>query len=575
MPPIARCLGFADLVEHLSDYSGGEVMDRKSRDYRRAAVRAYQDLALSNEWKAYMTRGRINLNAVQDDGTIDFDLTGGSYERMVTLTGYTWPTWVEFGTLLIDGVRYKVDQRMSSTIITLTYDSCPTADVAALTTYALYQNVYPLPEDFRKLDDAHYEQGLGCMKPLSDMADWLHLDQQQAESGRPYWYYVGGSPDTWQYGKMCLYVHPYPDEAESFDFTYWRNPRALYYTGQETEASVGTVSVSIDTTAVTGTSTTFSQKMVGALIRFSRDSTNLPEGEGGQYPYQEQRVIISVTNATTLTLNEAVDFAYSGVKYVITDPVDADGALLEALYRNAERMLDNFRHPERASNRERLYQQAWIQACERDRRLVPNFGMYGTMWQFGGGTLITSSSDDDDDDDDDGGVAVPALLFSQTSVETVDGTEGEVALSGTGDGSLTLGADTWAVGEVVRVRASGVYSTNATSAGDLTIRLNFGATVLQEMSGAMPDAQGTKTWNVDASLTRHSIGPTGTVYGTGLFEYSVTGSGSMQAFDDNSVNEALASDSSQTISLKAEWGTADADNTITCSQLTVEKQGAE
>lgn len=574
MPPISTLHAAQDLIEHLSDYSGGEVMDRKSRDYRRAAVRAYQDLALSNEWKAYMTRGRINLNVAQDDGTIAFDLTGGSYERLVTLTSYTWPTWAEFGTLLIDGVRYKVDERKSNTTLTLMYDSCPTADVASGTTYTLYQNVYPLPEDFRKLDDAHYEQGLGCMKPLTDMSDWLHLDQQQAESGRPYWYYIGGSPDTWQYGKMCLYVHPYPDTAESFDFTYWRNPRALYYTGQETEASVGTVSVSIDTTAVTGTSTTFSQKMVGALIRFSRDSTNLPEGEGGQYPYQEQRVIISVTNATTLTLNEAVDFAYSGVKYVITDPVDADGALLEALYRNAERMLDNFRHPERASNRERLYQQAWVQACERDRRLVPNFGMYGTMWQFGGGTLITSAAADDDDDDD-GGVAVPALLFSQTSVETVDGTEGEAALSGSGDGSLTLGANTWAVGEVVRVRASGIYSTNATTAGTLTIRMNFGATVLQVLSGTMPDSQTTKTWNVDASLTRHSIGPTGAVYGTGLFEYSVTGSGSMQAFDDNSVNEALASDTSQVISLTAEWGTADVDNTITCSQLTVEKQGAE
>lgn len=575
MPPIATLHAAQDLIEHLSDYSGGEVMDRKSRDYRRAAVRAYQDLALSNEWKAYMTRGRINLNVAQDDGTIDFDLTGGTYERMVTLTGYTWPTWAEFGTLLIDGVRYKVDERKSNTQLTLTYDSCPTADVAALTTYTLYQNVYPLPEDFRKLDDAHYEQGLGCMKALTDMSDWLHLDQQQAESGRPYWYYIGGSPDTWQYGKMCLYVHPYPDTAESFDFTYWRNPRALYYTGQETEASVGTVSVSIDTVAVTGVSTTFSQKMVGALIRFSRDSTNLPEGEGGQYPYQEQRVIISVTNATTLTLNEAVDFAYSGVKYVITDPVDADGALLEALYRNAERMLDNFRHPERASNRERLYQQAWVQACERDRRLVPNFGMYGTMWQFGGGTLITSSSDDDDDDADAGGAAVPELLFSQTSIETVHTTTAETALSGTGDGSLTLAVNSWLAGDVIRVRASGTYGTKSTTAGTLTLRLKFGSTVMNSFSLTMPDAQTTKAWFLDASMTRHSIGPTGTVSGVGIWQYAVTGMAALQGLDDPVSNEALASDSTQTVSLTAEWGTPNVSNTITCSQLTVEQQGAE
>ena len=572
MPPVATLIGFADLVEHLSDYSGGEVMDRKTRDYRRAAVRAYQDLALSNEWKAYMTRGRINLNVAQDDGTISFDLTGGAYERMVTLTGYTWPMWAEFGTLLIDGVRYKVDERKSNTVITLTYDSCPTADVAALTTYTLYQNVYPLPEDFRKLDDAHYEQGLGCMKALTDMSDWLHLDQQQAESGRPYWYYIGGSPDTWQYGKMCLYVHPYPDTAESFDFTYWRNPRALYYTGQETEASVGTVSVSIDSTAVTGTSTTFSQKMVGALIRFSRDATNLPEGEGGQYPYQEQRVIVSVTNATTLTLSEAVDFAYSGVKYVITDPVDADGALLEALYRNAERMLDNFRHPERASNRERLYQQAWVQACERDRRLVPNFGMYGTMWQFGGGTLITETVSDDDDD---AVVAAEAtLMFSQTEITVVANSSSADDLDGTGEGTLTIAASAWGAGDAYRVRAAGYYGTKATVAGSLTIRLKWGSTLTQTFTiTTIPDAQSAKQWTLEATLTRHSIGPTGTVSGPGTFRYDVEGEPDSYSVVDNITNETLASDASQTIALTAQWGTADSANTITCNQLTVEPLG--
>lgn len=572
MPPVSILDTFQDLVEHLSDYSGGEVMDRGLRDYKRAAIRGYQDLALSNEWKSYLTRGRVILNPLQDTGTIAFDLTGGAYERLVTLTDFTWPLWAEFGTLLIDGVRYKVDERKSNTQITLMHDSCPTADVATGTAYTLYQNIYPLPEDFRRLNDLHYENGLGCLQALPGVAEWLGLDQMSPQSGRPVAYAIGGSPDTWQYGKLSLYVHPYPDEGESIDFIYWRNPRPLFYTGQETAANVGTVSVTINTAAVVGVSTAFSQKMVGSLIRFSTNSS-LPEGAAGMNPYQEQRVIISVTDATHLTLNEAVDFAYAAVKYAITDPIDADAALLEALYRNAELQLDNFRHPERVASRERAYQKAWVQACERDQRVMPAYGLYGVLWQFGGGTLIVSQVVDDEDPAPGGETAVPPLLFSQTSIETVDTSDADEPLSGTGEGSLTIGGGEWTIADAIRVRASGTYGTKATIAGNLTLKLKWGSSITQTFVLPVPDAQSGKQWSLDATLTRHSVGPTGTVSGPGEVVYAIEGETDTASETDNVANETLSADASQTIALTAEWATADAANTITCSQLTVEQQG--
>lgn len=574
MPPVALLHSLDDLVSHLSDYCGGDGIDRGLRDYRRAAQLSYIDTTLSNEWKAYLTRGRINLNAVADTGTVSFDLTGGSYERMVTLTGFTWPTWAPYGTLLIDGVRYKVDEYKSNTIVTLMYDSCPTADIAAGTSYTLYQNVYPLPEDFRRSDGAHFQNGLGCLRPI-ELSQWLHLDQQEAQSGRPYLYAIGGSPDSWQYGKMALYVYPYPDEAESIDFLYWRNPRPLYYTGQETEAKVGTVTGTAGSATVTGGSTTFTAKMVGSLIRFSRSPITPPEGLGGGNPYQEQRVIIAVASATSLTVDSGLDFTYSpAVKYMITDPVDADGALLVALYRNAEKHLDIFRHPDRVPIKQAMYAQAWKEALERDQRLNPSDGLYGMIWQSGG-TIVTSTDGDTVVvPDPGGGAAVPELLFSQTSIETVFNNLSEDNLSGTGDGSLTLAANSWIVGEVIRVRASGTYGTKATTAGTLSLRLKYGSTVLNLLTVTMPDNQSTKAWFLDSSLTRHSIGPTGTVSGVGIWQYAVTGEASLQSADDPIANEVLASDASQIIELTADWQFADTANTITCSQLTVEKQGA-
>jgi len=576
MPPVAALDAYQDLINWLSDYSGGDGIDRDLRDYRQAAQQAYRDLTLGNEWKTYLTRGRINLNAAQTDGSITIDVTGGANERQVTITGSTWPTWAAYGTLLVSGVRYKVDQRISNTILTLTYDSCPTVDVAAGTSYTLYQNVYPLPEDFRRLDGMHYEDGIGCLSPLQNgVADWVHMDQQTAQSGRPVVYAVGGSPDTYQYGKMSLFVYPYPDEAESIDFLYWRTARQMRYTGFGTNDRIGTVSGSAAGTTITGASTQFTSRMIGSLIRFG-DATNYPEGLGGLYPYSEQRVITAVASATSLTVNEALSYAYSGVKYVITDPVDADGALLVALYRNAELQLDTMRHPERVPRKVQLYERAYREAMERDQRVVPSFGLYGSLWQSGGTLLVAAEADEDDDDDDSGEAeSVPSLLFSQTEIKTVSNTVSETALTGTGDGSLTIAANSWAAGDTMTVRASGTYGTNATLPGTLTLRLKWGSPLTQTFTINLPDNQSGKTWSIESTLTRHSVGSGGTVSGGGFLLYAVTGELAPWNAEDPIADETNDSTVTQTIALTAQFSLADSDNTITCSSLTVSQETAE
>lgn len=576
--PRAIVDSFSDLIDHLSDYSGGDgAIDRAGRDYRRAAQMAYRDLTLDNEWKTYLTRGRLNLNPEQTSGTIDFDLTGGTYERQVTIADSTWPLWVAFGTLVVDGVHYKIDERKSNTVITLTEDSCPTVDIAADTSYTLFQNIYPLPEDFRRLyQDAHFENDLGCMRALPGLAEWLALEQHCTSGSRPVLYAIAGSPDTWQYGKMSIYLHPYPVDAESVDFIYWRYPRPLYYNGYTTECRVGTVTASAGSRTVTGASTQFTAKMVGSLIRFSRNTTAYPEGLGGLNPFQEQRVIVAVNSATSITVDEDLDYAYAANKYVVTDPLDADGALLTAIYRRAEMELDNYRNPERLPGRVQMYHMSYRQAMERDQRCTPSAGLYGVLWQSGGTNITQIISGDGDDDDptpDPGGEDVPELLFSQTSIETVDTSTGEEALSGTGEGSLTIDAGSWALGDAITVRASGTYGSKTPTAGTLTLRLKWGSAITQVFTITLPDAQSSKTWTIESTLTRHSIGAGGTVSGGGFLLYAVTGELAPQSAEDPVANETCDTTVNQTIALTAQFSASDAANTITCSSLTVNQEG--
>ncbi len=105
--------------------------------------------------------------------------------------------------------------------------------------------------------------------------------------------------------------------------------------------------------------------MVGSYMRFG-DTTNIPDGLGGLNPYVEQKKIISFTNATTLVLDSAVDNAYTGVKYCISDPCDIPVSMIDALYRGAEWQVAIGVRMKDADQKAALYQDALIHAFEAD-----------------------------------------------------------------------------------------------------------------------------------------------------------------------------------------------------------------
>jgi hypothetical protein len=105
--------------------------------------------------------------------------------------------------------------------------------------------------------------------------------------------------------------------------------------------------------------------MVGSFLRTSQSTTLAPTGYGGPNPYDDQRRIDSYTSTTSIGVFPAMDYAHSGCKYLISDPIDVAPHMINALLRGAEYhlALARGRNEDRA---ERAYQTALLKAREAD-----------------------------------------------------------------------------------------------------------------------------------------------------------------------------------------------------------------
>jgi hypothetical protein len=256
-------------------------------------------------------------------GTIAFDYTGGASERMVTLTTGTWPSWAAFGRITISGTTYTVATRESDSVITLSPNSTPTADVASGTSYTIFRDTYEFPVDFKRLVrlmDVDNEQEMEIVTSGTSQVDSLSYF---SSPGTPERAVIHGVAEY--YGSMSLTFTPPPSEIREYDLLYVRQPRQLNIEKYNT----GTVTVSAGSTTVTGNTTSFPEDCVGSVIRFSSSATE-PTGVAGTSGgtvnrYLAQRTITARGSATSLTIDAAASSgALSAVGYVISDPVDIE-----------------------------------------------------------------------------------------------------------------------------------------------------------------------------------------------------------------------------------------------------------
>jgi hypothetical protein len=325
------------VIEHLVDWGGGIAPESQERTARRAVLGAYRELWLSWEWRYFKDDRRINLEADYNTGTVAFDLTGGTYERQLTLSGGTWPTNAAYGRIEISDIGYKVQDRKSSTVVTLTSGACPVADVDAGTSYTWFRNEYPLTDVHRVWamnDETGYWQHTYVTPD-----EWLYQERAGRILGRPFMWTLTGGRDF--FGGMGIRVSGYPEEAMTMDFIATVQPRRLVVDGvaEIYNSTTGTVTAASGT-SITITGNTLTNEVIGSIIRLSRNTRVPTDVEGGN-AFIDQRVITAVSASggnTTLTLDDTIDTDGVTVStgYCISDPVDLPKELYDLLLRWAE-----------------------------------------------------------------------------------------------------------------------------------------------------------------------------------------------------------------------------------------------
>lgn len=373
-----------DAVQELLDAFDVDDSGRHGRTARRAVIEAYRDLPNYHRWAYYRTLGQVVTVASQTTGTIAYDHTGGASERLVTLTGATFPTDARYYEITISDEQYKVESYQSSTTITLTQDSNPGADVASGTSYVMFRRAYPVPIDFRR----------GTELVRMQQSYWPDYVQPDELLGRMTNSYTPQSePDCYtirsdqeHYGGLVFEFAPPPSTAKTYRFDYERTPSPLRTFTKDAEYREGTVAVS--GTTVTGTSTAWTSDMVGCIIRFPQPGTSTPPtglvgDDSEDAPYAEQRVITAVGDATTITVDVAPTGTYSDVQYTIGSPLDIEhGAMYSAFMRLAEysfsRMISRSEKLDQygAPQRKRVFLEALRDAMSFDNRnkhIIPDF----------------------------------------------------------------------------------------------------------------------------------------------------------------------------------------------------------
>jgi hypothetical protein len=353
-------LTYADLIDHALAYTGTDATTSATANYRRAVLNAYRIAPTRHSWSYYWAIARINTAAAYTTGTVAYDLTGGAYERMLTISDGTWPSWAKYGYVIISNIPYEVESRKSDTIITLTEETAPTADIASGTAFTIARDTYPLPTDYLESDETIINE-IGTVMTYTHPRSWSSSRRLTTGPGRPVLFTVLSDPDTRD--RMTMRIWPPPDTTYSMDSLYRKKARPMVYD----RTADGLVSSS--TTTITGVDTRFLSSHVGSVIRFASDSTDIPTGLEGGNPYFAERTITEFTSSTSVVVDSALPSEVSGVRYVISDPADIDTSVMqEYLLREVEKQSRLLTRTKPMADEDQMYQIAFIQALEADNR---------------------------------------------------------------------------------------------------------------------------------------------------------------------------------------------------------------
>lgn len=369
---------YQDLMEYLEDSTDWDRNHQNHRRLRGAIEEACRDLANERTWSYYAQLGTLVTAAPYGTGTVTYDHAGNVLgERLLTLSGGSFPEWAAEGTVLIGGTPYEANDLIDATHLTLTPASNPGADIGTAIAYQLYRDTYPLPVNCRavnRLEDVRQTNQPVFVPP----GEWLDALRQWSHApGQPMYFTVTGSPDY--LSTLAIRFAPPPSAAITFRYMYTRAPRALAVELYDE----GVVTVAPGNTTISGAGTAWTTAMIGAVIRFS-EGLALPGSVIGVRPRAYERVVKDVTGPTSLVLDSAIATTLTDVRYAISDPLDihvptmwsvlkkcADARVVGHPLRYADRNEPAFR-----GDLDQIYRDALSLAAQADNRNLSSDGPF-------------------------------------------------------------------------------------------------------------------------------------------------------------------------------------------------------
>lgn len=346
-----------DVIDSLLDWSGSGTTDAQGlRKIKRAILASYREVASVRNWSYFYTRGRLTTNAQYNTGTVTYTQSNLS----LTLSGGAWPAWAAFGVIQLSGVEYQVATRSSDTVLILSLNANPGADIATASPYYLWQDTYALPVDFKAA--GIFKDASNSLNPeFIEPNNWVRYQRTAETPNMPRYYTIMADPKYM--GAMAWRCLPPPNNLYRYDYIYLRYPRQLL-TWQYTPGTVTT-----STSTVTGVGMAWTSAMLGSIIRFSGTTTALT-GTAGENPFVAERIVTSVDpGGLSLTIDSALTNELSGVAYQITDPIDIEqGAMYTAFIRKCEYEYALQLRRDDSQKLLQLYAQAERLAMEADSR---------------------------------------------------------------------------------------------------------------------------------------------------------------------------------------------------------------
>lgn len=358
---------YQDIIQRLTRYIGGNKKDASSAEIRDAIQDALRDVVDGYHWQSLQATYMLALSAPVTL-TLSYDHTGGSSERIWTVTSGTLPSWSNYGTLRVGNNDWPIQRQLDSTTLQSPVEVNPGADIASTSNVQFYRDSYTLRPEVLRVGAVYPETAVIAQNEVYSQLQGLR--RIQGSSGSVYRTTV--IRDRHLPHRLALQAYPWPDTAEYMEFPIYRRPRELKYTGFAKRDRTGTVTISSGSTTVTGTGTLFESGMEGAILRVSSNSVDYPTDSSGPNPAALEAVIDQQSSTTALTLlSNDTSTTFTDVKYTISDPVDIPNLMMNAFLRCCEKHLEFNRNRDQQGRNQavNLYQDALMDAKYADGKL--------------------------------------------------------------------------------------------------------------------------------------------------------------------------------------------------------------